>query len=102
MAPGALPLKLYIRSPMIRFALLAVALAATACTSADSDSPHDASEPKSITNAIEASAIPEVADIPTEDAALEQAEAEVTQENADALYEQLPSEIEHTDCNEAK
>lgn len=49
---------------------------------------------KDINTAVEASAVPEVAEIPTKEAALEQAEASINAANADAVYEDLLSEIE--------
>ena len=77
---------------MKRFALLTASFCA-ACNAGTNGS-SDPETSGEIRTAIEASAVPEVADIPTEDAALQQAREEVTEDNADAVFDELMAEIE--------
>lgn len=80
---------------MQRILLLGTIALLSGCTS-DSlgEQGIPASTIENVTNAIEASQVLEVAEIPTEQAALEQAEAEITLENADEQFQELLSEIE--------
>ncbi len=73
---------------------LLVALASSCSSDGTKEAPLPLSDVKTVTNAIEAAAVPEVTEIPTEEFALEQAEAEVTSENADDIYQDLLSEIQ--------
>lgn len=73
---------------------LFVALAPGCSSDGTKEAQAPTSDVKTVTNAIEAAAVPEVTEIPTEEAALEQAEAEITSENADDVYQDLLSEIE--------
>ena len=73
----------------LRTSFLAVAALLSACTTNGEDASSQTKD-----GPVEASSIPEVTDIPTEEAALQEAQAEIDEANADEVYEALLEEIE--------